>query len=59
MRSRWAVHTEPIEDMKITHKGSIKIHEIEDVQCKLNTCNKQILKDKYKSCSNDLVTIIK
>jgi len=53
------VHTEPIEDMKITHKGSIKIHEIEDVQCKLNTCNKQILKDKYKSCSNDLVTIIK
>jgi hypothetical protein len=52
------VHTEPIEGMNVTHKVSLKIHEIEDVQCKLNTSNKQILKHKYESFSNDLITII-
>ena len=46
-----------IESMKNTHKFSLKMHEIEGVQCKLNTSNKQILKNICKSFSNDLITI--
>jgi hypothetical protein len=52
------VHTEHIERMNVTHTVSLKIYEIDDVQCKLNTSNKQILNDKYESFSNDLITII-
>jgi hypothetical protein len=59
MLLRRAVQTEPIEGIKITHNVRLKIHEIEGVKCKLNTTNKQILKDKYKSFSNDLITIFK
>ena len=58
MLFRWAVHTEPIEGMKITHKFSLKIHENKDVQCKITTSNKEFLKDRYKSFSNDLIKII-